>query len=58
MRVLDFKVYIAPAIDPFINVLNQHPTVTIYLDFESNVGEREKIREVFQTTIATREYPD
>jgi len=55
VRVLDFKVYIAPAIDPF---LNQHPTVTIYLDFESNVGEREKIREVFQTTIATREYPD
>jgi len=57
VRVLDFKVYIWPATDPF-PAGSEQPTVTVFLDLESNINPRDRVRIPFQTTAATRQYPE
>lgn len=57
VSVIDFQVFIWPSSNPFPGGLEQ-PRATIYLDLESNVNARNKIRTKFQVTLATREYPE
>lgn len=57
VRVLNFQVYIWPATNPFPGG-TEHPTVTLYLDMENNLNRRDRTRLKFQTTMATREYPE
>ncbi len=54
--VLGFSAYIYPATSPFPGGTEQ-PTVTIFLDLEANVNTRDKLRIPFQTTVASRQYP-
>ena len=61
VRVLDFRVYITPAANPFppsLSTPKEQPTVTIYVEFEANLGARDPVRQYYQTTIATKEYPE
>lgn len=57
VRVRDFKVYIWPAVNPFPGGAEQ-PTATVFLELESNINPRDKLRVPFQTTAATRQYPE
>lgn len=58
VSVLDFRVYIWPDTDPFLQVSPQEqPTVTVYMDLQSNLNPRHVERAQVQTTVATREYP-
>ena len=59
VKVLNFQVYIWPDRDPFRGGGGtEQPTVTIYLDLQANIGSRQTTRIPFQTTVATRQYPD
>ncbi len=61
VRVIGFKVYITPQSDPFppsILTTKEQPTITIYAEFEANLGSRDAVSQIFQTTIATKEYPE
>ena len=57
VKVLDFKVYIWPATNPFPGGTEQ-PTVTVFIDLESNINPRDTVRIPFQTTVSTRQYPE
>lgn len=57
VKVLDFKVYIWPATDPFPGGMDQ-PTVTVFLNLESSINARDKITLPFQVSVATREYQE
>lgn len=60
VRVLNFRVFITPATDPFPvggGSPREQPTVTVFLDLEANLGARDRVRQSFQTTAATRQYP-
>lgn len=57
VKVLDFLVYIWPATNPFPGGTEQ-PTVSVYLNLESNINQRDKIRLPFQITAATKQYPE
>lgn len=57
VSVLNFLAYIWPAANPFPGATEQ-PTVTIYLNLQSNVNSRDKTVIPFQTTVATRQYPE
>lgn len=56
VAVLGFAAYVYPALSPFPGGTEQ-PTVTIFLDLEANVNARDKLRIPFQTTVASRQYP-
>ena len=61
IKVLNFRVYIWPSTNPFPKSLSspkEQPTITIYADIQSNLGAADPTRMPFQTTIATREYPE
>ena len=60
IKVLNFRLYIWPATNPFPEgpaTPKEQPTVTIYVDLQSNLGGENPSLMTFQTTIATREYP-
>lgn len=60
VRVLNFRVFITPATNPFPvtgGSPREQPTVTMFLDLEANLGARDRVRQSFQTTVATRQYP-
>lgn len=57
VKVLDFRVYIWPQTNPFPGGTEQ-PTVGVYLDLESNLNARDKVRVPFQFAVATKEYPE
>lgn len=59
--VLDFKVFITPATNPFptgAGTPKEQPTVGIFLDLQANTSARDQVHQSFQTSIATRQYPD
>ena len=62
VKVLDFRVYVWPAVKPFPKTAStpkEQPTVTIYADVQSSAaGGFGVARLPFQTTVATREYPE
>ncbi|OGE82822.1 MAG: hypothetical protein A2846_00680 [Candidatus Doudnabacteria bacterium RIFCSPHIGHO2_01_FULL_49_9] len=61
VKVLDWRIYITPATNPFpVGGANpqEQPAVGVFLDLESNLDARERARQSFQTTITTRQYPD
>lgn len=60
VKVLDFKAYVWPALNPFAvgATVREQPTVTIYLNLESNINPRDKTRFPMQITVATRRYPE
>lgn len=55
--VVNFRTYIWPATNPFPGGLEQ-PTVTIFLELESNLNPRDRVRIPFQITASTRQYPE
>lgn len=56
-KVLNFQVYIWPSTDPFSGgAVREQPTATIYLDLESNINSRDKVRIPFQISVATKIY--
>lgn len=58
VAIKNFQVYVSPAANPFAGgAVKEQPTVTLYLDLESNINARDKTRYVLQTTVATRQYP-
>lgn len=60
IKVLDFKVFISPSTNPFPKgpaTPKEQPTATIFLDLESRISPRDVTRFPFQTTVATRQYP-
>lgn len=57
VKVLNFLVFIWPAANPF-PAGSEQPTVSVFLELESNINQREKTRIPFQTTAATRQYPE
>ena len=58
VRVLNFRAYVWPDNDPFIiPVPLEQPTVTVFLDLQSNLNPRFVERAQMQTTVATRQYP-
>lgn len=61
VRILDFQTHIWPDRDPFAvgagGALEQ-PTVTVFMDLESNINQRDIVRIPFQFTAATRLYPE
>ena len=58
VKVLDFKAYIWPANDPFgSGEIKEQPTVTLLLDLESNINQRDKVRIPFEITASRRQYP-
>jgi len=59
VKVLNFRVYIWPNQNPFGGGGAQlQPTVTVFLDLQANIGSRQTTRIPFQTTVATRQYPE
>ncbi|OGE79477.1 MAG: hypothetical protein A2751_01520 [Candidatus Doudnabacteria bacterium RIFCSPHIGHO2_01_FULL_46_14] len=61
VKVLNFKVYIAPATNPLVSgpgAPNEQPTVTIFIEFQANLGGRDAVRQTYQTTVATKQYPE
>lgn len=61
VKVLEFKVFITPDTNPFppgAGKPKEQPTVTIYAEFEANSGSRDAVRQIFQTTITTKQYPE
>lgn len=56
VKVLNYEVFIYPATNPFPGGTEQ-PAVTIFLDLESTINPRNKIRLPFQITVSTRQYP-
>ena len=60
VRVLNFRAYVWPPTNPFTVAPpgpNEQPTVTVFLELESNVFATDRNQAFFQTTVATREYP-
>lgn len=59
VRVLTFQAYIWPSQDPYAGgSVSEQPTVTMFLDLESNINQRDKVRIPFQITVSTRQYPE
>ncbi len=61
VQVLGFQVYITPSTNPFpigAGTPREQPTVGIFLDLISNLGTRDQVRQSFQTSVATRQYPE
>ncbi len=61
IKIIGFKVYVFPQSNPFpitVGTPREQPTVTIYLEFESNVGPQDIVRQVYQVTAATKQYPE
>ena len=62
VKVLDFRAYVWPRIDPYpaVRVLgvtpDEQPTVTVFVSLESNQNPRYVERAQMQTTVATRQY--
>ncbi|MBI2637941.1 MAG: hypothetical protein HYW88_03500, partial [Candidatus Sungbacteria bacterium] len=57
VKVLDYKVYIWPALNPFSGgSVQEQPTATLFLNLESNLNPRDVVRLPFQITVATRQY--
>lgn len=56
-RVLNFAAYVWPAANPFGGSNGtQQPTVTLFVDLESNINPRDRTRMPLQVTVATRQY--
>lgn len=55
VRVLSFSAFVWPDSNP-IPAGNEQPTVTIYLELESNINPKVVLRLPMQTTITTRQY--
>lgn len=61
IKIIGFKAYVYPQSDPFpitVGTPREQPTVTIYLEFESNIGPQDIVRQIYQVTAATRQYPE
>ncbi|MDP3993973.1 MAG: prepilin-type N-terminal cleavage/methylation domain-containing protein [Candidatus Doudnabacteria bacterium] len=59
VKVLDFRVYIWPSRNPFGGGgAQEQPTATVFLNLQANIGPRITTRIPFQTTVATRQYPE
>lgn len=59
VRVLDFKAFVWPSTDPFAGgSVAEQPTVTLYVDLESNINRRDPVRVPFEITVSTRQYPE
>ena len=58
VKVITFLVYVIPEEDPFDGGDDEQPTVTLFVELESNLGTANPTRRAFQTTVATRQYPD
>ena len=62
VKVLDFRAYVWPRIDPYPAVRvfgvtpDEQPTVTVFVSLESNQNPRYVERAQMQTTVATRQY--
>lgn len=57
--ILDFNVYVWPATDPFSGgSTREQPTVTIFLELQSDINDRDVVTVPFQTTASTRQYPE
>src|SRR3989338_8092058 len=58
-RVLNFAAYVWPATNPFGGGNGtQQPTVTVFVELESNINPRDRTRMPLQVTVATRQYPE
>lgn len=56
VKIYNFSAFVAPQNNPFPGGTEQ-PTVTVYMELEANINQRDKIRTPLQITASTRQYP-